>query len=552
MTRLGVVGAGTMGAGIAQVAAQQGLDVVLVDLQPDFTQGAVRRIAASLDRAVERGRLSESEAEAAVARIEAGDSFGDLGGVECVIEAVNEDFAVKSRVFADLDEACAPETLLASNTSSFSVTEIGAATRRADRVVGMHFFNPVPAMALVEVVQGAATSEENMKRAIALARELGKTPVRASDSPGFIVNRVVRPFYNEALRILSERLASPEVIDRSLKGLGFRMGPYELMDLIGNDVNLAVTTSIFDQLYGEPRVRPSFAQRQLVRSGQLGQKTGRGWYAYGETTSSTPAASTGSTNPHPKEPVVVIVDSVFGRELVEALRQAGVDVRSYRPSDQELRSDLWDSVLADAVAGAATVVGTSIGSLERKRFLIERMDAVLPAGVPILSLAVSVATTEIASWCQEPERVCGFGYVPPLDQTGVVEVAPGLRTGEAARQAAGDLVRALGKESVTVGDSTGLVGARILTLLINEAAWALMEGVASAEDIDIAVRLGANYPHGLLEWADVLGIDLVYTLIDGMAREFGEDRYRPAPLLRKMALAGWTGRSAGRGFFVYS
>lgn len=552
MTGLGIVGAGTMGAGIAQVAAEQGLDVVLVDVRAELIEEALGRIRASLDRAVERGRMSDAEAAMAAARIVGYDRFTELRGVDWAIEAVTEDIAIKRRVFQQLDEECSPEAILATNTSSLSVTEIAATTRRPERVVGLHFFNPVPAMGLVEVVQGAKSSDETMDRAVAFARRLGKTPVRAADSPGFIVNRVVRPFYNEALRILTDGVAPPEAVDRVMRGLGFRMGPFELMDLIGNDVNLAVTTSLYEQLYGEPRMRPSFAQRRLVRSGRLGQKSGAGWYAYGDT--SDRRSDAGEKNEPGKlgEPVVVIADGLLGRELADALREAAVDVHFYRPSDQERVSDLWDSTLAEAVAEAATVVDATIGPSGKKRFVMERTDAVSPAGVPICTLALSLGTTEIASWCQQPDRVCGFGYVPPLEGTGVMEVAPGLQTGAGAIEAARALAGVLGKEPVQVGDGAGLVGARILSLLVNEATSALTEGVASAEDIDTAVRLGANYPHGPLEWADLLGVDLVYTILDGMAREFNEDRYRPAPLLRKMALAGWRGRSSGRGFFIYS
>jgi len=293
--------------------------------------------------------------------------------------------------------------VLASNTSSLSITEIGAATRRPEWVVGMHFFNPVPAMALVEVVRGRSTSEDAMERATAVARELGKTPVRCEDTPGFIVNRVVRPFYNEALRILHEGIASHETIDRVMRGYGFRMGPFELMDLIGNDVNFAVTQSIYEGLFQEPRFRPSFLQQRLVQSGNLGQKTGRGWYDY----------SSGAEAP-------VAVE--FGRT----------------------------------------------------------------SGAP-------------------------FAALQDADQ---VEVIP----------------------------------RRIVSLIVNEASFALMEGVASAADIDAAVKLGANYPHGPLEWGDLMGLDAVYAMIKDLQEEHGEDRYRPSPLLRKMVVAGWIGAAAGHGF----
>jgi 3-hydroxybutyryl-CoA dehydrogenase len=280
MTRLGVAGGGTMGGGIVQVAAQQGLDVLLWDISDDLLERAVDRIRGSLQRSVERGRLSPAEADAAVARIHTTTDFGPFSEVDAVIEAVLENLDTKATVFRGLDEHCSEQAILASNTSSLSVTEIGAFTERPDRVVGMHFFNPVPAMALVEVIRGHGTSEATMERAVQLGHELGKTPIRCQDTPGFVVNRIARPFYNEGLRVMNDGVASLEDIDRVMRGVGFRMGPFQLMDLIGNDVNFAVTSLIFEQLYDEPRFRPSFRQRRAVQSGNLGQKSKRGWYPY--------------------------------------------------------------------------------------------------------------------------------------------------------------------------------------------------------------------------------------------------------------------------------
>jgi len=269
-----------MGGGIVQVAAQQGLDVVLWDVKDEFLAGSLSRIRASLQRNVERGRLSQEEADATLGRIRTTTNFAEFGAVDATIEAVLEDVETKTHVFQQLDEHCPPHAILASNTSSLSITQISAVTKRPGSVVGMHFFNPVPAMGLVEVIQGVSTTEETMERAVALGRELGKTPVRAQDTPGFIVNRIVRPFYNEALRLMNDGVASHEEIDRIMKGMGFRMGPFQLMDLIGNDVNFAVTGLIFEQLYGEPRIRPSFRQGRLVQGGLLGQKSKHGWYDY--------------------------------------------------------------------------------------------------------------------------------------------------------------------------------------------------------------------------------------------------------------------------------
>lgn len=281
MTKIGVIGAGAMGSGIAQVAAQQGMDVALWSRTAEGLERGMNTIRGFLQRNVERGRSSQEEADATLARISPTRDYNGFADVDLAIETVAEDLAAKQDVFGQLDAACKTHAILATNTSSLSITELAAATKRPESVVGLHFFNPVPLMALVEVVAGALTSEDVMDRSVQLMQALGKTPVRATDTPGFIVNRVVRPFYNEALRIMNDGVASYAEIDRIMKLAGnFRMGPFELMDLIGNDVNFAVTSTIYRELYDEPKFRPSFRQRRIVQSGNLGRKTKRGWYPY--------------------------------------------------------------------------------------------------------------------------------------------------------------------------------------------------------------------------------------------------------------------------------
>lgn len=425
---LGVVGAGTMGSGIAQVAAQQGLDVVLLDASPELAQAGIARMQESLGRAVERGRLSKEQASAALGRVRPVAAYSELDSVDAVIEAVVEDLRVKRGVFQLLEEHCPAGVLLATNTSSLSVSELATVTREPGRVVGLHFFNPVPAMALVEVIRGGATQDAAAERAADLACQLGKTPVQVIDGPGFLVNRVARPFYTEALRLLDEGVGTVPAIDRAMRNLGFRMGPFELMDLIGNDVNLAVTTSIFEQMYGEPRFRPSYSQKRLVNSGWLGQKSGRGWYSYDA-----------AGKPQPT-------------------------------------------------------------SASRDQASVDKVAPPVPAGPAALGLAAAVVAT--------------------LDRN-------------------------------EAGEGVSTIGARILALLVNEAAWAVTEGIAEPAGVDTGVRLGLNYPRGLLEWGDMIGLHHVVEFVDELQTELHDDRYRVAPVLRRLVQAGWTGRAAGRGFFTY-
>jgi 3-hydroxybutyryl-CoA dehydrogenase len=279
MVDIAVVGAGTMGAGIAESSALAGLSVVMVDVRDEALDLGRNTIAKDLDRRVRKGRLSEEERRASIGRVSATTSLESCADSPVVIEAVVEDMAVKTRVFGDLEGVVASETVLATNTSSLSVAGIAAATERPERVVGMHFFNPVPAMRLVEVVTGPSTDPSAVNQVEEMAERLGKTPIRVSDTPGFVVNRVARPFYLEALRLV-EAGGKPGQIDAAIRGAGFRMGPLQLADLIGNDVNLTVSESLFERYYYHPRFRPSYLQRSMVEGGLLGRKSGRGFYDY--------------------------------------------------------------------------------------------------------------------------------------------------------------------------------------------------------------------------------------------------------------------------------
>lgn len=282
MKTIGVIGAGTMGSGIALSSALAGYDVVLYDIADPVLERAKKGNKAQLDKSVEKGKLTADDAEKALACIRTSSNFDDLGSCDLIVEAAVEKLSIKQELFSKLSNMLADNAILSSNTSSLSITAIAGACKNPERVLGLHFFNPAHIMKLVEIVRGEQTSDEIVNRAEAYVKKLGKVPVLAKDTPGFIVNRVARNYYGESFRALHEGIASHEQIDRIMKANGFPMGPFQLMDLIGIDVNLAVTQSVYDQFFGEPRFRPHLIQQKMVEANRLGKKTGKGFYDYSE------------------------------------------------------------------------------------------------------------------------------------------------------------------------------------------------------------------------------------------------------------------------------
>lgn len=377
MKNVGVLGAGSMGSGIAQVAASNNHKVVLVDSNKSALDAAKEKLAKVMKRLVEKGKYTVDQATEIQDNISYSTELEDFSESNIVIEAIIENIDIKKQVFGELEKICPSDTILATNTSSLSVASIASACENPSKVIGIHFFNPAPLMPLVEIIPAIQTSEETLKTSRGLIDSWGKVTVQAKDTPGFIVNRVARPFYGEALRIYEEGVADIATIDWAMKEIGgFKMGPFELMDFIGNDINYTVTETVFEAFYYDQRYKPSFTQKRYSEAGWLGRKTGRGYYDYSE----------GAVQPEPKK------DNYLGQIIVD----------------------------------------------------------------------------------------------------------------------------------------------RIVAMLVNEAADALMLNIASRNDIDLAMTKGVNYPKGLLKWADSIGIRKCVSRMDALYDEYHEDRYRCSPGLRKM------------------
>jgi 3-hydroxybutyryl-CoA dehydrogenase len=522
---IGVAGAGTMGGGIAQLAAMAGARTLVHDPASEALDSGLERIRKHLERGAARGRWSEEEASAAAGRLEPAARLEDLAPCELVIEAAPEHLEVKRELFARLADGIVSEAcVLATNTSSLLVTAVANGVKGPERVVGMHFFNPPPLMALLEVVAGAESSPAAIGTARAAGEAMGKRVIEALDGPGFIVNRCNRPFGLEALRLLQEQVAPLEEIDRICRMAGgFRMGPFELMDLVGVDVGLEISRSFYEQSFGEPRWTPSQISVQTVAAGRTGRKSGRGYYEYPES------GKHRAEDPSPPpvqggEGLVVIAgDAPLAHQLAELAVQAGWDVAS----SAEAGNREAPFLILDVTLGAEP-------------------DAPLQGGPQ----AICCAGGSLAALDPGGGAV-GFHALPPFAESALVELTRGPDTADSAATAAERFFETLGKHRGWVEDAPGLVLGRIVCQVVNEAAFALGEGRGTAEDIDAGMIHGLSYPRGILAWADEIGLDHVLAVLDGLFLERGEERYRAAPLLRRLAWSGRLGRQTGEGFFNY-
>jgi 3-hydroxybutyryl-CoA dehydrogenase len=486
-----VVGAGIMGAGIAQVVAQAGHKVWLYDMREGAAQSALQNLQTRLGALVAKGKMTAEQVDALIGRIVPVASLQDAASSTLVVEAIVEQAQAKRALWQQLEDLVGTDCVFASNTSSISITAMAQGLRHPERLVGMHFFNPVAQMKLVEVVSGLHTAPQIAADIFALAQSWGKVAVHARSTPGFIVNRIARPYYAEALALLQEQCTSPVVLDACLKAIGFRMGPCELMDLIGHDTNFAVTESVYQANFFDKRYMPSLYQRELVDGGLLGRKTGRGIYDYAEGATQAAVAAT--------------VTAGFPARSDVQLHGSGA------------RMDAWAARLTDAGLVFSREHNSSWKGLSTPSLQLRETDgrtaSSLGANVAVFDLAFEPAGSRILAW------------------------APSVRASSACTAEARDWLSALGYQPQQVADQCGLIVARTVAMLINEAADAVQQGVCSVDGANQAMKLGVNYPAGPFDWLAAWSAQGVLDVLAALDAQYRGERYRVSPWLRQQACA---------------
>jgi 3-hydroxybutyryl-CoA dehydrogenase len=514
---VGVVGAGTMGNGIAQLAAAYGAHTLVHDPDADALQRGLANARKGLERWREKGRLTGEPGP-----LDAAGALEDLAGCDLIVEAAPERLDLKHDLFAKLS-AIAPNAVLASNTSSIPITAIATAAADPSRVVGMHFYNPPPLMRLVEVIAGMDSGDDALELARATGAAMGKRVIDAADVTGFLVNRCNRPFGLEALRTIETRQADVETVDMICRSAGFRMGPFELQDLVGIDTGFEVSRSFYELSFGEPRWRPSPLSARMVDAGRHGRKTGRGWYAY---------AQDGA--PHrPEDPPAPPVGGGEGRLVVIAGDLSIAHELRARAEDAG-----WD--VAEEAGGEIPFLcvdaGHEIGEEEPLQ------------GAPQVVLCADGSLHQL----DPGGTAAGFHAIAPLEPGAPVELTRGEFTTQVALERAVAFFSTLGLRTFGVKDGPGLVLGRMVCQLVNECVFALQDGVTDdPAAIDDGLVLGVNHPRGALAWADQIGLDHVLMVLDALRAETGEERYRACPLLRRMVAEGRHGTLVGSGFYMY-
>ncbi|GIM87434.1 3-hydroxybutyryl-CoA dehydrogenase [Salinispora arenicola] len=583
---VGVVGLGTMGTGIVEVFARNGIDVVAVEVAEPALERGRATLTGSTDRAVAKGKLAAADRDALLARVDWQVGLDALHSVDLVIEAVPEHLDLKQRIFAELDRVCKPEAVLATNTSSLSVTEISVATTRPNQVLGIHFFNPAPVMKLVEIVRTVVTSAEVVADVEGLCKRLGKVDVTINDRAGFIANALLFGYLNHAVSMVEARYASREDIDAAMKlGCGLPMGPLALMDLIGLDTAYEILDTMYRRGGRDRRHAPVPLIKQMVTAGLLGRKSGRGFYTYERPGSpvvvpdeQTPAGaeSTLGAGVRGITKVGVVGSGTMATGIIEVFAKAGYEVVSVTRG-AEKSAKLFEAVKTslnkgvvrgklgeadrDAALGRITwsatlehltdvdlVVEAVIEELSVKKALFASLDEICKPGVVLATTTSSLPVIDVAMATQRPADVVGLHFFNPAPVMPLVEIVQTIRTSAETTATARAVCADLGKTGVVCGDRSGFIVNALLFPYLNDAVKMLEASYSTADDIDHAMKLGCGYPMGPFDLLDVVGLDVSLAIQRELYLELREPGFAPAPLLEHLVTAGYLGRKSGRGF----
>ncbi|MFI7115273.1 3-hydroxyacyl-CoA dehydrogenase family protein [Amycolatopsis sp. NPDC049868] len=585
ISSVGVIGLGTMGAGIAEVLARSGVSVVAVEIDDDGVHRGRGHLEHSTERAVSGGKLDAAGRSALLDRIRYTTSLAELSDVDLVIEAIPENLEAKSDVFAQLDKITGPETIFVSNTSSLSITEIGVHTARPGKVVGMHFFNPAPILKLVEVVRTVVTEPDVVTDVVAFAERLGKTPVVIGDRAGFIANALLFGYLNHAVRMYEQRYATREDLDAAMRfGCGYPMGPLALLDLIGLDT----AYEILDTMYHQSRNRlhaPAPLLKQMITAGLLGRKTGQGFYTYDEPDSPTvtdavTASTVDTTTTREVRKVGVVGTGTMATGIVEVFAKRGYEVilraRSAekaaasvarvkksldkavvkgRLSEEDAAAALGrisPAVEFEELADVDLVVEAVAEDLAVKQAVFAALDDVVKPGAVLATTTSSLPVIECAAATSRPSDVVGVHFFNPAPVMKLVEVVSTIATAPDVIATVDAVCAAVGKHPVHCGDRAGFIVNALLFPYLNDAVKMLEAHYAEADDIDTAMKVGCGLPMGPFELLDVVGLDVSLAIQRTLYNEFREEGFAPAPLLEHLVTAGRLGRKTGKGFKDYS
>ncbi|MGK5501338.1 3-hydroxyacyl-CoA dehydrogenase family protein [Streptomyces sp. URMC 125] len=587
LSTVAVVGLGTMGTGIAEVLARAGREVIGIDTDENAARRAAAALEASTARAVERGRITERERRDALARFRTSGDLRAAAGADLVVEVVPEDYRTKHRVIAELDGIVRPSAVIATGTNALSVTRLAADSAHPERVLGMHFFNPAPAMKLVEVVSSVLTAPEAVAAVTDLAHDLGKEPVAVGDRPGFVADGLLFGYLNQAAAMYEAKYATREDIDAAMRlGCGLPMGPLALLDLIGVDT----ARTVLEAMYAASRDRlhaPAPILGQLTAAGLTGRKAGRGFYTYEAPGSAavvpdalTPREDGTTGTPRAVRSVGVVGSGTMACGIAEVFARAGHEVvvaargaekaeravsriassleRSVRKGRmtagdrEEALARITPAGELSALSGVDLAVEAVAEDLEVKKDLFAALDGVCRPGAVLATTTSSLPVVACARATSRPQDVVGMHFFNPAPAMKLVEVVRTVLTGDDVHATVRGVCAGIGKHPVDCGDRAGFIVNALLFPYLNNAVKMVQEHYASMDDIDTAMRLGGGYPMGPFELLDVVGLDVSLAIERVLHREFREPGLAPAPLLEHLVAAGCTGRKSGRGFREYA